>query len=406
MPTYEYVALDAGGKEQRGNVAAESASAARRQLRNRRLHASKIRPISEAARAGGIGFGRFFQARRRRDVLEFTRQVATMIEAEVKLTEALGVMISQAKGTAMAQVLQNIRDQVLAGESLADSMKEFPGWFDTIYIAMVRVGEVTGNLGRSFNLLSDYIGKRHRLESKLKSAMIYPMILVILAGVVTTFLMTFVVPKIANIIQQSGRELPTATQILINISHALTAYWWVIVGGVLLIVWLFRRSLATTRGRLAFDKATLKIPLIGELIRQGVVARFATTLAALIRSGMPVADSLQVAADVSGNEVMARAIRTSRERIISGADIATPLQESRVVGPAVAHMIAVGERTGELEKMLLTIAGSIEETTDIRIQRLSSVIEPVIIIVMAVVVGFIMVATLLPILQVTNIDNL
>lgn len=403
MPTYEYHALDVHGKSSRGSVTAESPAAARRLLRTRRLHATNLRPVSELSKIHQFEWGNLFKGRRRRTVLEFTRQLATMVGAEVQLTESLGVLIAQSEDKHFAQVLQNIRDAVLAGDSFADGLKEYPHWFDAIYVAMVRVGEMTGNLGRSLQLLGNYIGKRQRLEAKVKNALAYPLILVIISIVVTIILMTAVVPRITSIIIKSGQEIPFITAVLIGVSDFMLNYWWLLLGIVIVAIWLFRRSLATPTGRLAFDRFLLKIPVLGHLFKQNIVARFATTLAALIRSGMPMADSLQIVAEVTGNSVLSRAIYASRERIIAGADVATPLRESQVVGPAVAHMIAVGERTGELEAMLVTIADSLEENTDITVQRISSVLEPLIIVAMAVVVGFIVVGTLLPMLKITEI---
>jgi type II secretory pathway component PulF len=329
-----------------------------------------------------------------------------MIQAEIKLAEALSVLTVQASDPKFAQVLQNIRDQLLSGESLTEGLKEYPEWFDAIYVAMVHVGEATGNLGRSLGLLSTYIGKRQRLEAKIKSAMTYPAVLVVICVLVTVILMTFVVPKLTKIITSSGREMPGVTQFLMDLSDFLTGYWWAILFALALFSWIFNRIMASPKGRLAFDKFLLKIPIIGELVRQSVVARFASTLAALIRSGMPMADSLNVVAGVTGNAVMATAVRAARERIIGGADVATPLRESKVVDSATAHMIAVGEKTGELEKMLLTIGDSLEESTDISILRLSALIEPVIIVFMACIVGFIIYAVLLPILQVADISKM
>ncbi len=405
MPTFEYIALDRAGKQSRGTLAAESASAARRQLRDRRLHATKLRPVSELAGQGGFSLGNIFRGKRRRLVLEFTRQLATMIQAEVKLTEALGVLISQAEDEKFSPIIQNIRDQVLSGETLADGLKEYPGWFDSIYVAMVKVGEVTGNLGRSLQLLGDYMGKSQRLEAKVKSALMYPLILICISLLVIVLLMTVIVPKITKIIVQSGKEIPGITQFLMDFSDLLVGYWWLFILGGVGLAWLVRQTLSRPAGRLAFDRFNLRLPVIGELIRQTIVARFTSTLSALIRSGMPMADSLQVVSEVTGNSVMAHAVRLARERIIAGADIATPLRESNVIGPAVAHMITVGERTGELEAMLLTIAASIEEDTDITVQRISSTIEPIIIVFIAVIVGFICIATLMPILQVANLSG-
>jgi len=403
MPTFEYLALDNTGRQSRGSITAESSGAARKQLRNRSLHTTNLRPISEAARARGGDFAWLLRGRRRRELLAFTRQLATMIEADLLLTESLAVLISQQSNDKFRQVIQNIRDQVLAGEALADTLKQYPNWFDQIYVSMVRVGEATGNLGRSLTLLAEYLTKKQRLESRIKSALTYPAILVIVSVLVTIMLMTVVVPKITRLIIDSGRTLPAATRALSWVSDMFVDWWWLMLLATALAVWLLRRALAKPKGHLLFDRLILKIPIIGELIRQSVVARFTSTLAALIRSGMPMAESLQVVAEVVGNAVLAQAVRSARERIIAGADVATPLRESKVVDAAVAHMIAVGERSGELESMLVSIAESIEESTDITVQRLSSVIEPVIIVIMAVVVGFILLATLLPILQVASL---
>jgi len=401
MPTFEYIALDPQGGQTTGTIAAESQGAARRQLRTRKLHVTKLKEVSTAARQrlalGGL------KGRRRRKVLEFSRQLATMVEADVQLTEALMVLISQEGHSRFGQVIHNVRDQVLGGEGFADSLKQYPGYFDQIYTSMVRVGEATGNLGKSLTLLVEYMSKRQRLEAKVKSALIYPAFLVVVAVVVTVFLMTKVVPDITKIILERGQQLPKVTQILISISNLFMDYWWLMLLLAFLLPWAFKKVLATKKGKRKFDEWLLKIPALGELIRQTIVARFTSTLAALIRSGLPMADSMQVVADVVGNEVLAQAVRNARERIIAGADVATPLRESKVVGAAVAHMIAVGERSGELERMLITISEGLDEMTDITVGRISSIIEPVIIVIMAGIVGFIVVGTLLPIFQISNI---
>ena len=406
MPTFEYLALDAKGKPIRGSIAAESAAAARKQLRTRRLHPTNLKPISESARRRKWDFRLIFGSRRRHILLDFTRQLGTMIEADIKLTEALGILITQGRDEKFSQVIQNIRDQVIAGESFTDAIEAYKEWFDPIYSAMIRVGEVTGNLAHPLNLLADYMAKRQRLETKIKAALTYPAILMVICIFVVIILMTFVVPRITEIIISANKSIPLVTSILIGVSQVLTHWWWAIISGVILIVWLLRRTLATTRGRMMFDQFIIKAPIIGEVMRLNIVARFTSTLAALIRSGLPMADCLQVVAKVTGNSVMSLAIERARERIIAGADIATPLRESKVVDPTIAHMISVGERTGELEKMLLTIAESLEESTDIIVQRLSSIIEPVIIIIMAVLVGFIIYGTLMPIFEMAKLPNM
>jgi type II secretory pathway component PulF len=404
MPTFEYSALDRAGKPKRGSVVSESAASARHQLRQRKLHPTRLQPVSELAKAGGGGMRGMFRGRRRSDVLEFTRQLATMVEADVQLAEALTVLSSQATNPQLNQVVQNVRDQVMAGEGFADSLKQYSGWFDSIFISMVRVGEATGHLGSTLKLLSEYLSKKQRIESKVKSALTYPAILVVVCIIVVIALMTFVVPRLTKIILSTGKDPPVLTQFIMGVSSFLVNYWIYIVMILVVGTVVFYRFIATPKGRYAFDKFMLGFPLFGELIRQSIVARFTSTLAALIRSGLPMADSLQVVSDVTGNAVLTQAVRNARERIMAGADVATPLRESKVIDGPTAHMIAVGERSGELEEMLVSISASVEETTDIRIQRLSAVIEPVIIVIMAVIIGFIVMATVLPILQVSDIS--
>ena len=403
MPTYSYTALTREGKQARGNLAAESAAAARHLLRSRRLHVTDIRQVREGAQGKGFRLTHLLVGRRRREVLEFTRQLATMVDSGVKLTEALRVLSAAGANPRLGQVVQNLRDQVMAGEGLAESMRGYGEWFDPIYVAMVRVGEVTGTLGPTLKLLADYMSKRIRLDAKIKSALMYPTVLVVVCVIVVIILMTFVVPMIGRILTESGRELPAMTQVLMGVSSLFVNWWWLLLLVAGAVFYGFRRLLADSRGRLLFDRALLRLPVLGKVIRQSVVARFTSTLAALMRSGLPMAESLRVVADVTGNAVMSQAVRQARERIIAGADIATPLQKSQVVDATVGHMIAIGERAGELESMLVTIAESMEENADITVQRISSVIEPAVILVMGVVVGLIIMGTLLPILEISSI---
>lgn len=400
MPTFEYIALDHAGKQRRGSVVSESTQSARQALRQRKLHPTQLRSVSESARRRGSGL---IGGKNRQSVLEFTSQLSTMLQANVQLTEALGVLSSQAQNHQLNQVVQNVRDQVMAGEGFADSLKAYPGWFDTIYISMVRVGEATGNLGETLKLVAEYMTKRQRIETKVKSALIYPVILTSVCTLVIVVLMTFVVPRITKIILSTGREPPGLTKFAMAVSDFMVSSWWIVAIGIVAGMIILRRWVSTPDGRMTYDQFKLKIPVFGEMIRQSVVARFTTTLASLIRSGMPMAESLQVVSEVTGNAVMAQAVQNARERIMAGADVATPLRDSKVVDVPTAHMISVGERTGELERMLLSISASIEETTDVRIQRMSAVLEPIIIVVMAIIVGFIVLATVLPIMQISDV---
>ena len=300
--------------------------------------------------------------------------------------------------------ITDIRDRVVTGESLADIMKSYPDYFDIIYVSMVRVGEITGALGKSFSTVAGFMEKRQKVESKMITAMIYPAVLVVFCIVAVLILTTMVIPKIANQITATGQKLPWITTQLMNVSYVLTSWWLLVVFIALMgIIWGLKRFMNTPRGAYLRDRLILSLPLIGPLIKQRVVARFASTLSTLLGSGLSMAESLRVVAEVTGNTIMNKAVKQARERILAGADIATPLKESGVIDPAIAHMVTVGEKSGELEKMLKNISESLEASTDVVIERLSAVVEPVIIVFMAAIIGLIAYATILPILRVSSV---
>jgi type II secretory pathway component PulF len=320
----------------------------------------------------------------------------------IKLTEALSVLTLQTSDPRFRHALVDIRERVVTGESFTDALKDYSTYFDVIYVSMVRVGEVTGSLGESLATIANFMEKRRRVESKVMTAMIYPMVLVVFCIFAIVVLTTLVIPKIGEQIARSGQELPWITKRLMDIGYVLTSWWLLaVIAGVFGIVWGLKWFLRTNRGAYLRDKLMLSLPMFGPLIKQRVVARFASTLSTLLSSGLAMAESLRVVAEVTGNTLMKRAVQQSRERILAGADIATPLRDSGVINPAIAHMVAVGEKSGELETMLKSISDNLEASTDIVIERLSAAVEPVIIIVMTFVVGVIAYATIMPILEVS-----
>ena len=398
MPRFNYTAIGADGRTIRGTITAESPYAARKQLRSRNIHPTGLEESASekegrTAILSSLGIGN--KAR----LIEFTKQLSTLLNAEIKLTEALSVLVQQVDDVRFRNALTDIRDRVVTGESLTDAMGDYGDYFDIIYISMVRVGEVTGSLGASFATISSFMEKRQRVESKLITVMIYPVIVMVACVVAVIILTTVVIPKIAVQIRQTGQELPAVTKMMMGISEIMTHWWFVILGAIAMMIWGYRKFMKTERGRYLRDKTILSLPIFGPLIRQRVVSRFASTLSTLLSSGLSMADSLRVVAEVTGNVIMSKAVRQARERILSGADIATPLRESGVLSPAVAHMVAVGEKSGELELMLKRISENLESSTDIVIERLAAAIEPLIIIVLVVVIGLIAYATLAPILQ-------
>ena len=398
MPRYHYIAVAAGGKKSKGTITAESAYAARKQLRVRDIHPTSVTEVKDRTQGGKL-FS-FVRKSGKTQLIDFTRQMATLLNSGIKLTEALSVLILQTSDVRFKNTLTDIRDRVVTGESLTDALKDYSDYFDVIYISMVRVGEVTGSVGANFEAIAGFMEKRQKVESKIITALIYPFILIIFAFGAVLFLTTAVIPKIAEQIQNTGQELPWITRALMGISYVLTS-WWVLllIAVIVLMIWGLKRFVATEKGAYLRDKLLLSLPMFGPLIKQRVVSRFASTLSTLLGSGLAMAESLRVVAEVTGNSIMRNAIRQARDRILAGADIATPLRDSGVIDPAIAHMVTVGEKSGELEKMLANISENLESRTDVVIERLSAVIEPVIIIFVAATVGIIAVAMLLPILQ-------
>jgi type II secretory pathway component PulF len=401
MPRFQYIAIAEGGRKVKGVITAESPYAARKQLRGRSIHPTSIAEAGAGTEARASLFS-FLSRGGKTQLIDFTKQMATLLNSGIKLTESLSVLTMQVSDTRFRNALTDIRDRVVTGESLTDGLKDYSDYFDIIYVSMVRVGEVTGSLGQSFATIANFMEKRRRVESKIITVMIYPMVLICFCLLAILILTTKVIPKIAVEIARTGQKLPWVTQQLMNVSYVLTSWWLlVVIGGVVGIVFAYKRFVKTQRGARMRDSFLLWLPLLGPLIRQRVVSRFASTLSTLLSSGLSMAESLRVVTEVTGNSLMKRAIQQARERILAGADIATPLRDSGVIDPAIAHMVSVGEKSGELETMLKNISENLEASTDVVIERLSAAVEPLIIIFMAVVIGIIAYATILPILEVS-----
>ena len=402
MPRYHYTAIAADGKKIKGAIAAESSYVARKQLRARSIHATSVSEVGSSSERKAAFFS-FFSRGSRTQLIDFTQQMATLLNSGIKLTEALSVLTMQVSDARFKTAMSDIRDRVVTGESFAEALGDYGDYFDVIYVSMIRVGEVTGTLAGSFSIIAGFMQKRQRVESKVKTAMIYPIILILFCTAAIIILTTAVIPKIGEQIKSTGHDLPWITKQVMNVGYVLTSGWVVAVIAVLVLsVWGMRRFFRTERGAYLRDKVLLSLPIFGPLIRQRVVARFASTLSTLLGSGLSMAESLRVVAEVTGNVLMKRAVQQARERILAGADIATPLRDSGVIDPAIAHMVAVGEKSGELETMLKNISETLESSTDIVIERLSAAVEPLIIVVMAAIIGVIAYATILPILDVSS----
>jgi general secretion pathway protein F len=404
MPIYSYQAIDSRGRNKKGTIDADTARDGRDKLRHKKLRVTQMQRIDAIARGGGT-VGRFQLQRKAniRDLAILTRQFSTLLASGVHLSEALAVLVEQIEDRRMEVIFRDIREKIVSGAGLADAFSLHPAYFSDLYINMVRAGEASGNLDEVLMSLADYLQKQASLRGKISAALTYPAIMVMVGIMVVSFLMTFVVPKITEMLVKKGNVLPRPTEILIFVSDMFKSYWLPGMIGALLVMLFLKSLIATEKGRLVYDGLLLKIPVIGSLLQRSAIYRFTVTLSILLKSGLPALDALNIVGKVVNNSLMAKTISEVADRIVEGADISTPLKKSKMFPPMVGYMIAVGEQSGELESVLDRISQTYEEEIDLSIQRLTAMIEPIIIVLLAVVVGFIVMAVLLPLLQFNNL---
>jgi type II secretory pathway component PulF len=397
MPRFSYTAITSAKKSERGILTAESAFAARKHLRSKGLHPTDIREI---AATGGKRRFALFSKSARGAVTAFTKELSTMLAAGIKLTDALTVLITQVSDAGLRIAITDIRDRVVTGESFAETLTEYGQYFDVIYISMMRVGEVTGTLDKSLAAVSTFMEKRQRLEAKMTTVMIYPAMLIVGSIAAVLVITIKVIPVIAEQITKTGQELPWITRMLVVTADVLTS-WWVIpiIAALFVMGWGYKKLMKTKKGAYWRDRILLSLPGIGPLIKQRIVSRFSSTLATLLGAGLSMAESLRVVSQVMGNVIMNEAVKQARDRILAGADIATPLRDSGIINPSIAHMVAVGEKSGELEQMLKVISENLDASSDLVTERLSAAIEPVIIVIMALIIGIIAYATMIPLIK-------
>jgi type IV pilus assembly protein PilC len=396
MENFSYTAKDKEGHVLKGSIEAESKDALLEHLQSKDFIVLSIDKQKKAkVKKGKVNID---------DLVVFSRQLTTLIESGIPAVEALGILEDQIENTFFKGVISSVLGDVKEGTSFSKALTKYPRVFPDIYLSMVEAAEISGNLPEVLNRVSVYLEKSSALRKKVKSALYYPAAIVIMAIIITGFLMFKVIPTFKQIFASLGGALPLPTQILITVSDALTKKETLI--GIILILFLggigLKKYLNTPKGKLNFHRFILKLPLVGELIRKVALANFSRTFATLMRSGVSIVQGLDIVAKTSGNKVIEEAVLKSKKFIQQGQPIYLPLEESGAFPPMVVKMIAVGERSGRLEGMLLKIAQFYEEQTDAMVAGLSSLIEPIIIVFLGVVVGGIVVALFLPILKITQ----
>jgi len=418
MPIFEYKAYASGGSVRSGVIDADTTREARNRLRRDNLLVSEIHEVRGGRRTKskkGKPLSFLEKVRRNRQaharpssrdlelLTSVTRQMGTLLSSGIPLAETLKAIIEQAERRDIETMFREIRERVNQGGSLADALYEHPRLFGELYVNMVRAGEATGNVDVVLRRLADYLQAQRVLRRKIVSALTYPVMMIAIGVIVVSILMAVVVPKITGMLTDQGKTLPAPTQVLIFISDLFKNWWWAGALGIAAISFTIERIYKTNKGRMFIDKNMLRVPIIGDLLRKQAVARFTRTLSTLLQSGVPAVQSLEITRTVVGNRVLADATEHIRVKILEGTDISTPLKQTGVFPPLVSYMVAIGEQSGELEQMLDRVAIAYDEEIDIATERVTSVIEPIMIIVLALIVGYIVVSIVLPILQIGQV---
>jgi type IV pilus assembly protein PilC len=397
------------GVSPRGEVLAGEMEAPTRDAVLVRLRSQRIQPIPAKIKEKGRGLDRdisipgFGESIKQRDVVIFTRQLATMIDAGLPIVQCLEVLATQSPNKKLRGVIRELKEEVEAGSTFTDALRKHPKLFDDLFVNMVAAGEVGGILDSILHRLSGYMEKAMKLKSKIKGAMIYPATIVTVAVGVTAILLIFVIPVFAELFGSFGKALPAPTQFVINLSNFTISYFPYMIGVAVAAGIASRQFYRTEAGRLTFDQMFLQLPVFGDLIRKAAVARFTRTLSTLVSSGVPILDALAITARTAGNKVVERAVLATRVSISEGRTIAEPLAQSKVFPPMVCQMISVGETTGALDAMLQKIAEFYEEEVDNAVSNLTALMEPLVILFLGIVIGGLVISMYLPIFKLGSV---
>ncbi len=402
MPTYRYVARDQDGKNVNGKMAADNESLIVAELRKRNLIIVTIDEEKSSATKAAAPKPKGGKKIKSEDIVVFTRQFATMVDAGIPILQCLEALGEQASNPSFRQTINAIREDIQLGSSLSAAFAKHPKVFDQLYINMLRVGETGGILSAILERVALYLEKSEKLKQKVKAAMIYPAVVVSMALIITTVLIVKVVPTFATIYDSLGQKLPMMTQMLIDLSNVMQHQFLLIVGGIVAFVIGFIKYRQTDAGRLQTDKLALKLPIFGDLICKVSVSRFSRTFSTLSQSGVAILETLDIVGKTCGNRVIELLVDEVKVSVREGESIAVPLSKSKVFPPMVTRMIAIGEKSGQLEKMLSKVAEFYDEQVDTAVEGLTKLIEPLIIAFLGIVVGFIVVALFMPILSLTQ----
>ena len=412
MGIYEYKAITKAGKTTKGVIDADSAAVARRKLREQDLFPTEMTEAAGGKTAAvvavadrpaldepkGFVFGRVPT----RDLALMTRQFGVLLKAGMPLVEALTALLEMTPRPRLKKAIYDVRDKVKSGSTLADALARHPRVFSPLYSNMVRAGEAGGALEQVLQRLADIEEHQAKLKGQIKSAIAYPAFMGVVALGIVTFLMLVIVPRITQIFEKQEQELPTITKIMVSTSQFIGSYWWLMIGVIGGMFFLWRLWVRTERGRMKWDRIRLKLPLYGTLLIKLISARFARTLGTMLESGLTMMNSLDVVKTVIDNKPIEESMADVKAGVRRGRDLAQPLRDTGFFPPMLIHMIELGQRSGQIEDMLLRVAETYDDDVRLATEAMVGLLEPIIIILMGVVVGFLVLAILLPILSMSQ----
>lgn len=399
MPVFEYKAINAAGKTLKGVTHAQNAQDARAKLRKDGIFLTEIKETGaeEASVPGNIKISLKGGKVSSDDLAITIRQLATLVGSGIPLVESLSALSEQVEHVKLKRAISDVRDRVNEGSTMADALKNHQNIFSPLFINMIRAGEASGAFETVLNRLADYSENQNKLKGKVSSAMAYPIVMLLIGGLALVIIFMFVIPKLVRLYDDLGQALPLPTRLLIAISKMFTSYWYILIAVSLIVFFSMRSYLRSEVGRTKFHHFLLNMPLFGSMFRMVAIARFSSTLSTLLSSGVPILMAMDIVKNVLDNVILKRVVEKVTDNIREGDSIAEPLKKSGEFPPLVTHMIAVGEKTGELEHMLSKISESYTNQVDRKVTTVTSLIEPLMMVVLMVGVGFVVFAVMLPI---------
>lgn len=404
MPVFEYKGLTTDGRDTHGFIDAENSQGAKLKLRKSGVFPTEVSEESaRRAEEGSTASFRILRRVKKQEVTVFTRQLATLLTAGLPLMEALSATIDHVDDPVLKRTITKIREDVREGESFAGAMKAHPKVFSDLYTNMIQAGEASGALDVVLARLADFQEGQVRLRNKIWATMTYPVMMLFIGTAVLGFLFSYVIPQVTKVFEDIGQALPLPTIILIAMSNFFRSYWWLLAGGIFIVIFSLVKYVKTPTGRHVYDRVILRAPLFGKLVRLIAISRFSRTLSTLLASGIPLINSMDIVKAVVNNTVLSKIIEEAKDRVREGEPLSEPLRRSGAFPSMVIQMITAGEKSGELEAMLAKVSDAYDNEVDTTVSGLTALLEPIMVLFMGVVVLFVVLSILLPIFEMSQV---